>query len=185
MIEVEIRARVENFDQIKNKLKEIKAKHKKTVRLVDRIFGHPMFLDSKKMIIEGGIVPRIRSVDNKNTLEFKEIRRKGAGIELESELGDVNLGIEFLEKLGFNEAFTIDKERESYKYKDFIIDLDSVDQLGSFIEIEKIVKTTVEKELAREECVNLLGKLSPESKIENRKYGDLMQELINKEKIKK
>jgi adenylate cyclase class 2 len=182
MIEVEIRAKVDNFDDIKNKLKELNAIPKKTVRLVDRIFGHPMFLDSKNMIIEGGIVPRIRSVNSKNKLEFKEISRKGGGIELESDLDNVDLGIEFLKKLGFKEAFTIDKKRESYEYKDFHIDLDNVNRLGCFIEIEKNIKSSKDKESTREECINLLKVLSPESKIEDRKYGDLMQELINKEK---
>lgn len=182
MIEVEIRAKVKDFEGIKNKLDEIRAKKKRGVRLVDRIFGHPIFLDSDNMIIEGGIVPRIRSVDDNNKLEFKEISRKGGGIELESNIDDVNLGIELLKKLGFKEAFTIDKKRESYEYGDFNIDLDDVSRLGRFIEIEKIVKSEEEKELARKECINLLEEISPGSKIEDRKYGDLMQELINKEK---
>jgi adenylate cyclase class 2 len=182
MIEIEIRAKVKSFDELKHKLKEIKAKKKGTVRLVDRIFGHPMFLDSNNMIIEGGIVPRIRSVDSESKLEFKEIHRRGGGIELESELDNVNLGIEFLKKLGFKEAFTIDKKRESYEYRDFNIDLDNVSKLGHFIEIEKMVKSDDQKKQARKDCINLLEEISPGSEIEDRKYGDLMQELINKEK---
>jgi len=180
MIEVEIRAKVDNFDNIKKKLEEMKAVHQKSVHQIDKIFGHPMFLDSKNMIIEGGIVPRIRSVNNKCLLEFKEICRTSGGIELKSELSNIDLGIIFLNKLGFKEAFTIDKKRESYKYKNFVIDLDNVDKLGNFIEIERIVNLPEEKESARQECINLLALISPNSKIENKKYGDLMQELINK-----
>jgi adenylate cyclase class 2 len=182
MIEVEVRARVDDFNQIKKKLEEIKVRHINSVHQTDKIFGHPMFLDSENKIIEGGIVPRIRSVNDKCLLEFKEIRRNSGGIELKSELSDVGLGINFLKRLGFKESFTIDKKRESYKYKDFVIDLDSVDKIGHFIEIEKNVNSPEEQELARKECIGLLALVSPNSEIENRKYGDLMQELINKNK---
>ncbi|MBS4013661.1 MAG: class IV adenylate cyclase [Bacteroidetes bacterium] len=169
MIEVEIRAKVDNFDNIKNKLGEIKAALQGSIHQIDKIFGHPMFLDSKNMIIEGGIVPRIRSINNKYLLEFKEIRRTSGGIELSSELNNIGLGVEFLNKLSFKEAFTIDKKRESYKYKNFVIDLDNVDKLGNFIEIERIVNLPEEKDSARQECINLLALISPNSKIENKK----------------
>ncbi len=179
MIEVEIRAKVDNFNEIKKDLNNLKANFLRSIHQIDKVFGHPMFLDSKNMVIEEGISARIRSVNNKCSLEFKEICRTSGGMELKSELIDINLGIAFLNKLGFKEAFTIDKQRESYKYKDFLIDLDNVDKLGYFIEIEKIVTSPEEKEPAREECIELLTLISPNSKIENKKYGDLMQELIN------
>ncbi len=180
MIEVEIRAKVDKFDKIKKKLEEMGASFQKSVHQIDKFFGHPMFLVSKKMIIDGGIVPRIRSTNDKCSLEFKEIRRTGGGIELSSELSNIDLGVEFLNKLGFKEAFAIDKKRESYKYKKFVIDLDNVEKLGNFIEIERIVNLPKEKESARQECINLLTLISPTSIIENKKYGDLMQELINR-----
>ncbi len=183
MIEVEIRARVKDFNKIKNELKDIGAEFSKSIHQIDKIFGHPKFLDENSMIIEGGIVPRIRCVNNNCLIEFKEINRKsGAGIEIKSEISDVNLGVDFLNKLGFKEAFTVDKKRQSYKYKDFSIDLDEVEKLGFFVEIEKIVDSYNKKEIAKKECLELLKIISPESKIENKKYGDLMQEIINKEK---
>ncbi len=184
MIEVEIRAGVNSFDEIKKELEKIKACYFKSVHQIDKIFGHPMFLDSKNMIIEGGIVPRIRSVNNKCSLEFKEIRRMSGGIELKSDIDNIQEGVDFLKKLGFSEAFTIDKYREFYKYKDFTICLDKVDKLGCFIEIEKMIKSAGEEKSVREKCVEVLGLISPDSKIENRKYGDLMQEFINKEQRK-
>ncbi|MFC1723821.1 class IV adenylate cyclase, partial [Nanoarchaeota archaeon] len=178
MIEVEIKARVDGFDEIKKKLDDLNASLSKSVHQVDKIFGHPMFLDADKMVIEGGYISRIRSVNDICKLQFKEMRRTSGAIELSSELGSIGIGVEFLNKLGFEEAFTIDKHRESYKYQDFSIELDRVEKLGTFIEIEKIVKLPEEKDLAREECVKLLELISPSTKIEDRKYGDLMQELI-------
>jgi len=181
MIEVEVRARVEGFGEIKGKLGEIGAVRLKLVHQVDKIFGHSMFLDSEGMIVEGGIVPRIRSVDGECFLEFKEICREGGGMEFSSKLGSIDMGVIFLNKLGFKEAFTIDKRRLSYRYKDFNVDLDSVDRLGCFVEVEKMVGSSEEVGVVREGCVRLLSLISPDSVIENKKYGDLMQGLINGE----
>lgn len=180
MIEVEIKAKVDDFNEIKKKLKSLKAKPLKPEHQIDKIFGHPKFLDSNKMIIEGGIVPRIRSVDDKCLLEFKEIRRGKGGLELKSVLGDMDMGVKFLEKLGFNEAFTIKKHRQSYKYKNFEIELDDIEKLGKFVEIERIVLKEDEKESARKACLDLLKKIAPDAAITNKKNGDMMQELINK-----
>ena len=180
MVEVEIRARIKDVERIKDELKKIGAEFAKTERQIDRIFGHPMFLDSDNMIIEGGISARIREIGDEKLLEFKEISRRNGGIEIKSELSDVNVGLKFLEKLQFSEAFIVSKTRESYLYNNFVICLDSVNQLGNFIEIERLINFSDNKEKVRKECENLLHVLSPDSEIENKKYGDLMQEIINK-----
>jgi len=182
MTEVEIRAKIDNVEEIKKKLEELGAKFFKFEKQVDRVFGHSMFMDDDNMLIEGGLSARIREVDNKKALEFKEIVRQGAGIEISSELDDVETGLKFFEKLKFKEAFTVSKSRESYSYKDFTICLDKVDQLGNFIEVEKMITFSNDKESARKECLDLLNILSPNSEVEHRKYGDLMQEIINKNK---
>ncbi|MCK4525237.1 MAG: class IV adenylate cyclase [Candidatus Andersenbacteria bacterium] len=182
MIEVEIRARIKDKNGLKKKLEEIGANFVKTEKQVDRIFGNAMFLDSNKIIVEGGLSARIREVGEKKTLEFKEILRKKGGMEVESVLSDVEIGLRFLEKLKFKEAFTISKLREIYSYNDFTICLDSVIRLGEFVEIEKMVNFFSDEKKARKECVNLLNILSPNSKVENKKYGDLMQEILNRGK---
>ena len=181
MIEVEIKAKINNKEEIKKHLKDIGAKFIKNVRQVDKIYGHPNFLDENDMIIDGGIVPRIRAVNNKNTLEFKEIVREGGGFEIKSDLSNIDIGILFLKKLGFSEAFTIDKTRDYYTYNNFEICIDEVDKLGSYIEIEKIVITNDEKNQAREDCLNLMKEIAPDLVVESRKYGDLIQEIINQQ----
>lgn len=184
-IEVEIRAKVNNFTGIKKVLKGLNAEFVKSEKQADRIFGSPRFLDSSNMIIEGGLSARIREVDNIKSLEFKEIsRKKGSGIELSCEVASVNLAKKMLKKLDFNEAFVVKKNRETYTYDDFTICLDNVAQLGNFIEIEKITSLNSEKakEIIKNECLNLLQKLDSLAIIEPRKYGDLIQEKINKRK---
>ena len=172
MIEIEIRAKVKNFDPIKKQLKKLKAEFVKTEKQADHIFGRDIDLDHEHKIIDGCFVARIREKDDKKSLEFKEIKRNGICMEFNSPLANLKSGINFLNKLDFKEAFTVSKIREIYKYLDFEICLDDVDQLGLFIEIEH--------PNSLQECLDLLKIIAPEAIIENKKYGDLMQELINK-----
>ncbi len=179
-IEVEIRARVEVFDEIKKALREMDADFVKKETQIDRIFGSDKFLDSNNMIIEGGLSARIREVDGKSKLEFKEIlREKSRGIELSCDVPNTETAVRMLKKLDFEEAFTVKKDRETYFYDGFTICLDKVKELGNFIEIEKMTNSEEKTKDIKQECLNLLKKLSPEAEMENRKYGDLMQEMIN------
>lgn len=182
MIEVEIRSKVEDVNEIKKRLGEIGAQFKGSKRQIDRIFGNKKFLDENTMIIEGGISARIRTVDDSHKLEFKEISRIGGGFEVVSQLSNPEIGIELLEKLDFTEAFTIAKQRETYSYEDFEVAVDNVEKLGCFIEIEKMIDYEADKEKAKVQCEELLHKLDENLAIEKRKYGDLMQELINNSK---
>ncbi len=183
MIEVEVRARVDNLDDVRTVLDNMGAKLVKSLSQVDKVFELEKFLDSEHKIIEGGIVARIRQDGGKTKVQFKEISRiDGAGIELSSEVGDISLAVEFLEKLDFKECFTVCKKRNTYSYDGFVICLDDVESLGTFIEIEKMVDSSNLKADAKEDCMGLLGKIVPNSEIEERKYGDLMQDIINDEK---
>ncbi len=179
-IEVEIRARIGDFDEIKGALAMIGANFVKKETQIDRIFGSNKFLDSNNMIIEGGVSARIREVNGKGKLEFKEIlREKGEGVELSCDVPNTETADKILKKLDFKEAFTVEKDRETYFCDGFIICLDKVKELGNFIEIEKMTDSEEKTKAIKQECLNLLKKLSPEAKVENRKYGDLMQEIIN------
>lgn len=179
MIEVEIRARVKDFNYIKEKLKNENARFLKDEIQEDIIFGHDSFLDENKMVVEGGFIARIRTIDENISLEFKEIRRNSGGIEISSKLSNKEQGIILLNKLNFKEAFTVLKTRETYSYDDFIVCLDGVKDLGNFIEIEKNIQEKTEKEKVRKECIALLNKIDKNLIIENKKYGDLIQEKKN------
>lgn len=181
MIEVEVKARVESLRKIREALNE-RARFMGSTHQTDMIFGHPNFLDSEHKITEGGIVARIREEGNKKSLEFKEIRRHGIALELKHEITNTDSVRDFLAKLGFRETFAIKKARETYLYRDFLVCLDAVEELGKFIEVEKIVANEQEAGEARKECLEILRDFAPDSETEYRKYGDLMQDLINKGK---
>jgi len=183
MIEVEIRARVDSLDDVRKILDDMGATLVKSSTQVDKVFGLEKFLDSECKVIEGGIIVRIRQDDGRIKVQFKEISRMmGAGLELSSEVSDLDLAVEFLEKLDFKECFTVRKKRDKYSYDGFIICLDDVELLGTFIEVEKMVDSSDLKEKTKEDCIKLLEKIASSLEIEERKYGDLMQDIINGEK---
>lgn len=179
MIEVEVRAKVDSFRGLRQVLGE-KARFMGSTHQSDTIFGHPNFLDSENKVIEGGVVSRIRESGDRKVLEFKEIRRGTGGLELKHEITDPVKIREFLEKLGFQEAFVINKVRETYLYRDFLVCLDTVENLGQFIEVEKAASSESNAGEAWKQCFEVLKEFAPESEVEHRKYGDMMQELINK-----
>ncbi|OGZ27670.1 MAG: hypothetical protein A2365_03430 [Candidatus Nealsonbacteria bacterium RIFOXYB1_FULL_40_15] len=180
MIEVEVKSRIKNIELLKVSLNKIGAVYINTQKQTDKIFGNPIFLDENTKVIEGGYSARIRQVDNDIELTFKEIIRKGGGLEIESRLNSIESGTKFLSRLNFKEAFTLSKTRENYKHRDFSIAVDRVDLLGDFIEIEKLIVSDSEIRKAREECISLMQKIMPDFEIVDAKYGDLMQDMINK-----
>jgi len=182
MIEVEIRAKVNNFEKIRNELKKLNAEFIKQEKQADYIFGRAKDLDSEHKILEGHFVARIREKGDKRLLEFKEINRNGVGMEFSSSLSSIESGFNFLQKLDFEKSFSIIKNLESYKYQDFEICLDDVEQLGFFIEIEHSSKEDGDKTEALKKCQDLLNLIASGAILESKKYGDLMQELINKNK---
>ncbi|HOX40588.1 MAG TPA: class IV adenylate cyclase [bacterium] len=183
MYEVEIRAKVDNLKLISEKLTKLGAVLTNQESQVDRVFGHPDSLDSNHQIIEGGLSARIRENNDSTRVEFKEIvREKGSGLEISAKVSDPLSAQRFLSKLGFEEAFTVEKIRKNYKLKDFEIALDKVKKLGDFIEIEHACKTGENSEATLKQCIEMLKEIDPLVKLEKRKYGDLMQELINSNK---
>jgi len=182
MIEVEVKARLDNFDEVRENFSKLGVWLETKELQKDIIFGKEKDLDNEHKLKEGAIMARIRQKNDKVIICFKEVDRALGRFESESEAPDLETAKRFLKKLEFEEAFEIEKLRENYGYKKFSIALDEVKELGRFIEIEKIVNKTEERERAMSECLDLLNFLSPSAKIERNKYGDLMQDLINSKK---
>jgi len=180
MIEVEIRAKIEDFTPIKKRLEMLGALFLQKEKMADHIFGRAKDLDQEHKIIDGCFSARIREKNDKLLVEFKEIKRAGAGLEFSSPVSSVEAAINFLEKLDFERAFVVAKTRETYRYQDFEICLDEVEQLGFFVEIEHSRQTGEGAANALKECEKFLNLIAPSAIIEPKKYGDLMQELINK-----
>ncbi|NJE09931.1 class IV adenylate cyclase [Thermococcus sp. MAR1] len=96
--------------------------------------------------------------------------------EIEVPISDPDKHTEILRNLGFEEVLTIEKTREKYYVdKGIIIDLDDVNGLGKFIEIEALA----DREEVVEETVMLLREILESlgvEKFERRSYLELMLE---------
>lgn len=180
MIEVEIKAKIKNIEEVKQKVIATGAVFVKKEEQMDCIFGHPSMLDENKMVVEGGYMGRVRQVDDKIKLTFKEIVRGKSGIEIEANIGSVELGKSFLKRLGFEEAFMVHKIRDVFDLNGVEVAVDKVELLGDFIEVEKVVDTPEKIDAAHNECQKVLDSLGIEYEVMTKKYGDLMQEIINK-----
>ncbi len=130
-MEVEIKARVENPEELKKTLELIGAKIVKEKYEKDMYFSHPCrdFSETDEAL-------RIR---NDFTLTYK-----GPKVDEDTKsreehyitVSDIEKTRLILEKLGFREVAVVEKVRKYYQYGDLTICLDDVKGLGTFVEIE-------------------------------------------------
>ena len=135
MIEVEMKIKISENDFLKVEQK-LNSKSKKKVEEImdDLYFQHPC-----RNFAETDEALRIRvSNDNafityKGQKMSKEMKTRE---EIEFKVEEFDKAKKALEKLGFAPVAHVKKRRISYEYKECIISLDRVNQLGTFLEIE-------------------------------------------------
>lgn len=166
-MEIEIKFRV-NFEEIKRKIESIDAEFVREELQEDVYFSIPL---PKQL--------RVRKISNLNEafLTYKEIKDPGRNEEFdEIEIGvsDPEKAMEILRRLGFKEDVIVRKRRLVYRLGDVTFELNNVEGLGGFLDIEVIsddVKTAKEKIW---NVANALG-LS-EKDVEPRLYQELLKE---------
>lgn len=137
MKEVEVKAKIQNIADIQTKLLELGCKFSELLIQKDKIFLHNSieFPDIKK----GTVILRIRNSNGNLIMTLKkQLENELDNIEKEITINNPNQGEEILKHLDFREVLRVTKKRITCKYKEFEICLDEVEQLGTFIEVEKI-----------------------------------------------
>ena len=137
MKEVELLFRIDEdiAKKVRNELKDLLISKN---REVDVYFYPP----HKDFIVtdDGRENLRVRQSGVKKEFTYKKvIYNKGIyshSIEKNVDVSDVGDLIDILESVGFRKYIIIDKERETFRDKNFIITIDNVKNLGLFIEIE-------------------------------------------------
>lgn len=129
-MEIEIRAKADNILELKNAL-EAKASFSGSSNEKDLYLRH-------KSDIERSLVLRIRRKENKSLLTFK-----GKATGDDTAWLDVDLPLDHPDDLeylllgsDYVEVVRINKHRSTYRIHEFEINLDEIEHLGSFIEIE-------------------------------------------------
>ena len=179
MIEVEVKAKIESFDEMRKKLDEIGAIKTKTEHQEDRYFNSPV-----KDFAETDEALRIRETrsDEKHNLF---ITYKGPKIdaksktreEVEMEIEDADKASKIFEFLGFNEVRTVIKDREYYKYENYEISLDNVHGLEPYMEIEISLEDNSDYSKAQESIFELFEKLGITDGFERTSYLELLEEM--------
>ncbi len=181
MIEVEVKAKIKSFDEMRKMLDEINAVKVKTEHQEDRYFNSPVcdFAQTDEAL-------RIRETktDEKHNLF---ITYKGPKIdaksktreEVEMEIEDADKASKIFENLGFKEVRTVVKDREYYKYENYEISLDNVHGLDPYMEIEISLEDNSDYSKAQESIFKLFEKLGITDGFERTSYLELLEELDN------
>ncbi len=166
-MEVEVKFRVD-FEAIREKIEELGAdlSHEELQEDVYFSLPYPRLL-------------RVRNVPNlrRAFLTYKEVKDPGRNEEfdeLEVEVSSFGTTVEILRRLGFNEDVVVRKRRLVYKLGDVTFELNDVEGLGGFLDIEVISDDVSEAKGKIWEVAKALG-LSEED-VEPRLYQELMKE---------
>ena len=123
---------------------------------------------------------RVREKDKKTLFEIK-VKNIVSGVELNTEIGwgikDKKKWNQLLNKLGIKPAARKTKKTEAYQLNGFNIELNYVNKLGYFLEIERVVKSKKQIPKAKKELIDMFDKLGYSQKdFEKKYYLDLLQE---------
>ena len=165
-MEIEIRAYIDSFENIQDKLKKMNIKKDSEVFIADKWFCHyscTCFEDTR-MSEPGSYGLRLREEKNANHVKYelncKVIKDKedhNAFYEYETEISDIVQTKKILQSIGFSNFCTIKKQRTSYKVDNIIINLEDIENFEPVIELEVISDRDVLKH--KQQMLDLLKKL--------------------------
>ncbi|MDG6220977.1 MAG: class IV adenylate cyclase [Candidatus Thermoplasmatota archaeon] len=175
MKEVEVKVNLEDVEETEKKLLSLGATFSGEVVQHDTYFRHP----AKDFSVTDEAL-RIRTIVH-NQGESYRITYKGPKLddstktreEVETEIADPEKMRNILHHLGFQEVNVVSKRRRKYRLRDLTIDLDEVDGLGPFMEVEAMCGKGWEK--TRDDILEFLRTLGF-TKTERRSYLELLLE---------
>ena len=137
MLEVELKVKIPSLDPVREELKRKNAQYR------GRVHEHDIYYNAPHR--DFGLTDeavRVRYTDDHAVVTYKGPKIKKFGLKAREELNfAVECGETFekmLDRLGFRKTTDVNKWRESYQYGAASIELDTVDELGTFAEIEMI-----------------------------------------------
>jgi len=163
--EVEVKARAD-LEKVRRKLAELGAALVSVEEQEDVYFEHPC-----RDLLASDEALRLRVAGGRAELTYKGPRGPGSAksrLEVVVPVSDAAAARALLELLGFREAVRVRKRRELYRLGDVEVSLDSVEGLGTFVELEsrgapgerliELLKLLGAGELVRETYAELVAK---------------------------
>lgn len=170
--ELEIKARIISRDTIKSKLQNLGAKFGAEKSEHDKVFKLPHHEDGIPKM-------RVRTVNNtKHILTYKKKIGKGLNkLEHETEVSNLEETVNMILALHYIPDVEIKKSRIKGTYNSWELCLDSVENLGDFLEIECLNPKNTDEEMR--EMENFLYDLGIEKKDIVTEGYDLLIEKVN------
>lgn len=128
---------------------------------------------------------RIRKQSGKNilTMKYKASSRSRDNHERETVIEDAEEMADMLERLGYTHGVRIRKHRQIAKHEGLELCIDEVDDLGTFVEVEKLAADDADVDAIQETLWQLLLELGVEQEDRVHKgYDTLMHEYLKTKK---
>lgn len=182
MREIEIKLRVKNLDELEEKLTVSGLVISKEITQHDVVYVPKDASDPFSNVKVGDIFIRIRKENDVNKLTLKQQRGPGLDkTEYETEVKDSEQIHQMLLLIGWKPELEVKKIRKKGGLGEYEICLDRVEQLGNFIELEKMTDENADPEKVKKELFEALKPFGLTEKDEEIKgYDILMYQLKNK-----
>ena len=169
MIDINLKARLgKSKEKVVLELEKKGAKVKKGKESIDRVFIKKdlkfdldsetnLKINSKYNLLDNGIL-NIKNEEDKIFINLKKNNKKaGKIIELESLVSDEEEIAEIIKLIGFEECFKIKRKRTKYLLDGISINIDYIEDLDYFIEVNKTVDNEKEECIVRDNIYELLS----------------------------
>lgn len=179
MKEVEVKAKVSNFEEIQFTLSGLGCVFSEPQIQKDRIYLPEGVEFPDKTV--GTLFLRIRNSNGKHILTLKkQIGTEHENIEHELAIDNPEEADEMAKLLSFHEVLFVSKKRIKCEYEDMKICLDEIEGLGSFVEVEKMTNEEDTQKVRKElfEFLKILG-IQEEDQVE-KGYATMIYELGKK-----
>jgi adenylate cyclase class 2 len=175
MIEVEVKARINSFKEMEERLDKLGATKTKTEFQEDIYFASPIvdFGETDEAL-------RVRTTNNDIFITYKgpKLNEKAkTRKEVEMNIESAEKAKDIFEEIGFREARTVRKNRQYYSYENFEISLDDVEGLPPYMEIEIALDDSEDYSQAQDKIFELFEKLGITDGFERTSYMELLESL--------
>ncbi len=177
MIEVEVKAKINSFSEMEEKLENLGAVKSKSEFQEDIYFASPIvdFAKTDEAL-------RIRTTNNDIFITYKGPKlNKDAKTrkEVEMSIESAAKAKDIFEEIGFREVRTVRKNRQYYRYENFEISLDDVEGLSPYMEIEIVLADGEDYTQAQDKIFKFFEKLGITDGFERTSYLELLEKLNN------
>jgi adenylate cyclase class 2 len=146
MKEIEVKAYLNNRETVIAKLTELGCTLSEPIRQIDTVYSKISNTTGDYNSANEHFLRIRKSSDGKILFTVKEkMKRHMASKEFETEVSDGEALEQAIFLMGYSIANGLDKTRATAHYKDYEICLDDVQELGSFIEVEKFSEEDPDK----------------------------------------